>query len=435
MEEAERKRVKERPEVAASTPLVRKFLQACVDGDLEKVEALDNENRTLLLTATCTSGCKALHWAAGSGQLDTVDYILRQKVDVDQRATKDSKGRTALHYACRNGHVAVARFLVENGANLRSQGKKGVTPFQLAVWQNRLPICRFLVEECGLDPRSEVNDFQCSLVHWLGLIPETRSGPDGIDILPLARWLDAQGVDFQATQKQGHTALHKAAWGGHMELCRYLYQVHGMYDDRPDGAGNYAVDLATMGKKWKVAEFLRRYCSRDRQESCNRLELNSLEDSYNHKIVRKAFHRLAKHYHPDSLQHGDPDKFNEIYQAYIHLTQEQGVGRQRNKSHQLVPLLSNGDEADTLRSTDTDDDFELNLHVVLREYGQKGIDISNLRKKWEQVWPDLDFPDTGALSLSEWVATLDGFHLKRVNNVPRIFSVATQPTGMEFDNL
>ena len=30
--------------------------------------------------------------------------------------------------------------------------------------------------------------------------------------------------------------------------------------------------------------------------------------------------------------------------------------------------------------------------AVLLEYGDKGIDLSNVKKKWKQVWPEVPFP-------------------------------------------
>ena len=47
------------------------------------------------------------------------------------------------------------------------------------------------------------------------------------ELLLLADWLRQRGLDFHATQRQGHTPLHKAAWGGHVDLCRWRRDVCG----------------------------------------------------------------------------------------------------------------------------------------------------------------------------------------------------------------
>ena len=70
--------------------------------------------------------------------------------DVDVPASKKSSGRTALHYAARNGCFESSVWLVEvANANINALAKHGVTPFQLAVWQNQLRICRWMVLDHG----------------------------------------------------------------------------------------------------------------------------------------------------------------------------------------------------------------------------------------------------------------------------------------------
>lgn len=35
-------------------------------------------------------------------------------------------------------------------------------------------------------------------------------------------WLRKEGIDLADTNNQGHNALHKAAYGGHTDLCLWL---------------------------------------------------------------------------------------------------------------------------------------------------------------------------------------------------------------------
>ena len=107
------------------------------------------------------------------------------------------------------------------GADADSRDSQEVSPFQLAVWQNQLEVARYLVERCGVDPK-QLNVFACGAQHWLGTTPSERAGPEGVELLPTARWLRGLGVDFHAVQRQGHSPLHKASWGGHLAFCRWL---------------------------------------------------------------------------------------------------------------------------------------------------------------------------------------------------------------------
>ena len=75
-----------------------------------------------------------------------MEYLVTQQLlDVNVVATKKAKGRTPLHYSCRNGYLEASQYLVKLGANVNAKAKHGVSPFQLAVWQNHLPICVWLV--------------------------------------------------------------------------------------------------------------------------------------------------------------------------------------------------------------------------------------------------------------------------------------------------
>ena len=116
--------------------------------------------------------------------------------------------------------------------------------------------------------------------------------------------------------------------------------------------------------------------------------------------------------------------FDELHQAYIHLTEEDGIGDQVNPAHSLNRMLryvnsvgnvnvnvskNNNDNDDDEKNendnntndagnvdVDPDDDsssfFKARLIAVLLEYGDKGIDLSNVKKKWKQVWPKIPFP-------------------------------------------
>ena len=69
--------------------------------------------------------CK-LHEAAKTGKIDKVRRLLEEGHPVN--AVDPSFGLTPLHFAVRNGHVAVARLLIENGADLTQPSTQGITP-------------------------------------------------------------------------------------------------------------------------------------------------------------------------------------------------------------------------------------------------------------------------------------------------------------------
>ena len=262
-------------------------------------------------------GAGALHWAAGNGSLDTTQWLvehLGMSVDI---TTKN--GRRPLHFAARNGHLAVCQWLVrEARADANAEAKHGITALQIALWQCQEPVCRWLVETASAD-LYEINGFRCNGAHWLASAPGTASEER---LLSLSNWLADRGVDFCFRNKQGHTgeviqpqpqpqphrtlpaaaystthlihflgshslhhlisaaflmpctriyplhsALHKAAWAGRTELCRWMRDRLSMLDDVTDEAGNFAADLADQNDQPHAAAWLRLHCSRERLES------------------------------------------------------------------------------------------------------------------------------------------------------------------------
>ena len=72
------------------------------------------------LHAPDARGSTALHWAAGSGQLDAVRWLVEQRavppncLETPPPGSGRRRGisnRTPLHFAARNGHLAVVQYL------------------------------------------------------------------------------------------------------------------------------------------------------------------------------------------------------------------------------------------------------------------------------------------------------------------------------------
>lgn len=426
------------------------------------LEYLKSQPTHILREAKCDVGCSILHWAAGTNQIPIVEFLLRkgghpqcgdrtdegdngddkalsnegssqksvfENVDI-QSESKLAKGRTPLFYAVRNGHLEMTKILIEKyHANPFTKAKQGVTPFQLAIWQNRLDVCQYLVNECGVVPSEDVNDFGCGAIHWLGIVPfhranfESNNNPnadekdsligEGLDLMPMARWILSQpNIDINAKQNQGHTVLHKAAWGGHLALIRYLHERFDMNDDCVDCAGNYAADICDMMKSKRhkaVALYLRRQCSLERLQSLKLLGLEGRgkTDNLNHDEIRRAYLEKAKQFHPDAKSRslggnsGDDQNidFDQIREAYELLTSKGGVSsKQKNPAHSInlllemqckTPQIVVEEESanEHIGSIDNDDLFKARLLAVLLDFGEKGMNLGNIPKRWDQIWP------------------------------------------------
>eukprot|EP00039_Didymoeca_costata_P014536 m.236357 g.236357 ORF g.236357 m.236357 type:complete len:174 (-) comp16046_c0_seq78:1271-1792(-) len=107
-------------------------------------------------------GLTALQWAAGSGCLDVVKYLVNEcEADIDQ---SNKEGRTPLMWACRNGHLDIALFLVQQGANIHAVTKKGVSSLHWATWGGSIECVDWLLG-CGI-PINLLSNAGCNCCVW-----------------------------------------------------------------------------------------------------------------------------------------------------------------------------------------------------------------------------------------------------------------------------
>ena len=94
------------------------------------------------------SGATPLHDAAAQGQLDCVKYFLgNSAVDVE---TRDLSGHTALHLAARFGRFETVKWLIETGnSNARAKSRNLMTPVHFSASGGHLTCLELLVFKAG----------------------------------------------------------------------------------------------------------------------------------------------------------------------------------------------------------------------------------------------------------------------------------------------
>lgn len=75
-----------------------------------------------------TKGITALHWACAFRHPETIEALVSGGADIN---AKNSAGYTPLHNACLPGHVDVACYLIHKGANLFELNVNGKSPIDL----------------------------------------------------------------------------------------------------------------------------------------------------------------------------------------------------------------------------------------------------------------------------------------------------------------
>ena len=181
----------------------------------------------------------ALHYATLCGFLTIVKFLVVEHSQ-EVYARGFFTGLTPLHLASREGHMEIARFLVERGADARAQDNYWTTPLHLASGRGHLEVARFLVE-CGADPRAQDN-------YWI--TPLHQASEQGH--LEVARFLIDRGADPRALNNGWITPLHLASHLGHLEVARFLVEC-GADTRAEDGDGQTPLGLTSS---WEVASLL-----------------------------------------------------------------------------------------------------------------------------------------------------------------------------------
>ncbi|CEG00510.1 Ankyrin repeat [Ostreococcus tauri] len=174
-------------------------------------------------SVTDVHGSTALMWAAGSGKISVMDYLVNERgADVSHvGARKD--GRTPLHWAARNGRLEACEWLLERDPKLANTPSfDGDYPFHLAVWKTRHACASFLAERAS-GSTSARNRWGCNAVLWACTADVGNDDQSRRDVLRMVRWLvEDLDVPFDVVNVNGHSALHKCAIYGHANVVDYL---------------------------------------------------------------------------------------------------------------------------------------------------------------------------------------------------------------------
>ncbi|XP_073442034.1 poly [ADP-ribose] polymerase tankyrase-2 isoform X1 [Dendrobates tinctorius] len=136
----------------------RELFEACRNGDVERVRKLvasDNVN------GRDTAGRKStpLHFAAGFGRKDVVEYLLQSGANVHAR---DDGGLIPLHNACSFGHAEVVNLLLRHGADPNARDNWNYTPLHEAAIKGKIDVCIVLLQH-GADPTIRNTDSRTAL--------------------------------------------------------------------------------------------------------------------------------------------------------------------------------------------------------------------------------------------------------------------------------
>jgi ankyrin repeat protein len=183
-----------------------------------------------------------LHVASEEGHVEVARFLVEHGADT---MAQDGLGRTPLHGASDSGSDEIARFLVEHGADATTQDAGGLTPLHYASGWGYIDLARFLVEHGAVVGAQDKNGRtplhrasgrgRAQVARFLvehGADVTTRDKymwtplHRAMEDVNLARFLIDHGADMRAQDNYGHTPLHKAIRSSLVDSARFLIE-HG----------------------------------------------------------------------------------------------------------------------------------------------------------------------------------------------------------------
>lgn len=208
-------------------------------------------------TARDRHGATMLMWAAGSGQLETVRYLMKDAqccVRQVQHGRRSFAGRTTLMWAARNGHFGLVQYLLDQGADVYAETDDGTTVFHWTSWQGHVEILELLIG-CAKDTEKLVqhcNSYGCNAALWAA---------QGAASVATFQFLQFVKCPLNVVNHAQHGVLHKAAQRGNPEICEWFVNAVLCRETEwrligPDEDGCLPSDIAGMQGSEELALYL-----------------------------------------------------------------------------------------------------------------------------------------------------------------------------------
>jgi len=247
------------------------LMLASRSGDLTAVEALLAHGADVNAVETF-HGETALMWAAAGNHADVVRVLAEHGADLDAVSTEFTwddltqtgvssylprGGLTALIHAAREDAPDAARILLELGASPHVANPVGISAMRIATTNGHLDVAKLLLDH-GADAKDGTL-VELARLRGLPMVRPAKDRSDAIDSLGLAKALLDQGADMHQAPEEGMTnqawtlgafrndpALFIAAREADLELIK-LFGEHGADPDQATNKDGATVLMAALG--------------------------------------------------------------------------------------------------------------------------------------------------------------------------------------------
>ncbi len=201
-----------------------------------------------------------LHNAAVSGDLVQIKKLLSTGYDIESLDSEPTSAHewpkgTALHWAAKSGKISVVKYLIDTGANLNTRTYAGdcmvvETPLDYALWNGQKEIVVMLLD-AGADVESAGHNF-----HWPLQIAASMGAID------LAEILLQHGAHINRSGVDGYSALHHAVLDNQPQSVEFLLRKGADANYRDEKFGEHAqtpLQLAKANKSEQIVRILLQY--------------------------------------------------------------------------------------------------------------------------------------------------------------------------------
>lgn len=208
------------------------------------------EKRREIVNSYDSSGYSCVHWAAKKDDAGLIQTLHENGADLGA-ITKNGTAMLPIHWAASDGKVNVIRYILMHRQDLNATESNGCSPLVIATQYNQVNAVIFLLQSKA-DITLKDNNGDTAL-HWAAY-------KGHVQLLGLLAYRMPQEIDCPDIFGQG--PLHLAALRGNDECVEYLVQEYRADTAKRDNNGLTSLDLTVKKSQLKSEWFLRLYNSR-----------------------------------------------------------------------------------------------------------------------------------------------------------------------------
>lgn len=216
------------------------FYTACHEGFIEIARLLFDVGVDVNIP-TQEDQCTPLIAASECGHVEIAKFLLENGANVEAR---NNEMMTPFYCAALNGHVKIIQLLFDHNADVNARQINNSTPVHAAVESGHIEVVKMLIAQ-GVNVNTADNS---------GIVPFYTACLEGS--IEIARLLFDLGVDKNVSTPEDQWApLNAASRRGHAEIVKFLLE-NGAEIDFPNKYQKTPLNLATFGGHLEVIKIL-----------------------------------------------------------------------------------------------------------------------------------------------------------------------------------